>query len=176
VFRETLTILELKSARQWSLTQTARAFLITTATISCWLRRLDEEGADALVQMQQPVNRFPDYITYIVKKLRQLCPTMGKKKISETLAKAGLHLGTTTIGRMLKRKPRHLAPAPDPHTEKKVVLSRSNSATTSGISISQCCQLAISGRHVFLSRCRNTALLHFGSESSSIISPGESWA
>jgi transposase InsO family protein len=63
------------------------------------------------------VNRFPDYITYIVKKLRQLCPTMGKKKISETLARAGLHLGTTTIGRMLKRKPRHPAPATDSRAE-----------------------------------------------------------
>jgi hypothetical protein len=113
---ERMSILELKAAMNWSLAQTARAFLITSAIISCWLRRLDEEGPDALVRIQQPVNRFPDYITYIVKKLRQLCPTMGKKKISETLARAGLHLGTTTVSRMLKQKPRHLSPVADPET------------------------------------------------------------
>jgi transposase InsO family protein len=123
---ERMSILELKSARNWSLSQTARAFLITSATIYCWLRRLDEKGADALVQTQQPVNRFPDYITYIVKKLRQLCPTMGKKKITETLARAGLHLGTTTVSRMLKRKPRHFPPAVDheSNSEGRVVTAK----------------------------------------------------
>jgi hypothetical protein len=30
---------------------------------------------------------------------------MGKKKIAETLARAGLHLGVTTVGRILKEKP-----------------------------------------------------------------------
>jgi hypothetical protein len=110
-----MSILELKSARHWSLVQAARAFLVTSATISYGLRRLDEEGSDALVQIQQPANRFPNYITYIVKKLRQLCPTMGKK-ISETMARAGLHLGTTTIGRMLKKKPRHLSPVAESET------------------------------------------------------------
>jgi transposase InsO family protein len=66
--------------------------------------------------MQQPLNRFPDYFTYIVKRLKQLCPTMGRKKIAETLARAGLHLGTTTVARMLKRKPRGVPPAADPKT------------------------------------------------------------
>ena len=46
---ERMAILELKAARNWSLAQTARAFLITAATISCWMRRLDEQGPDALV-------------------------------------------------------------------------------------------------------------------------------
>ena len=94
---ERMSILELKAARNWSLAQTAKAFLVTSATISTWMRRLDEEGPDALVQMQQPVNRFPDFITYVVQKLKKLCPTMGKKKVAETLARAGFHLGTTTV-------------------------------------------------------------------------------
>ena len=111
---ERMGILELKAARNWSLAQTARAFLVTAATISCWMRRLNEEGSDALVQMQQPVNRFPDYITYIVQRLKMLCPALGKKKIAETLARAGLHLGTTTVARMLKQKPARFPPAVDP--------------------------------------------------------------
>jgi hypothetical protein len=32
---------------------------------------------------------------------------MGKTKIAETLARAGLHLGTTTVGRMRKQAPSH---------------------------------------------------------------------
>ena len=116
---ERMAILELKAARNWSLAQTAKAFLVTSATISSWLRRLDEEGPDALVQLQQPVNRFPDFIAYTVQKLKCLCPMMGKKKIAETLARAGLHLGTTTIGRMLKRKPQRFPPAADPEVGNK---------------------------------------------------------
>jgi hypothetical protein len=56
-----------------------------------------------LVQMQLPTNRFLDYIIYIVKSLRQICPTMGKKTILEELARVWLHLETIAVGRMLKR-------------------------------------------------------------------------
>ncbi|OHB71799.1 MAG: hypothetical protein A2V70_01565 [Planctomycetes bacterium RBG_13_63_9] len=104
---ERMAILELKVARGWSLEQTARAFQVTAATIASWTRRLDEGGPDALVQIRQPVNRFPDVVRYLVQRLRTLCPGMGKRKIAETLARTALHLATTTVGRMLKEKPRH---------------------------------------------------------------------
>ena len=42
-----------------------------------------------------------------MQRLKTLCPLLGKVKISQLLARAGLHLGATTIGRMLKEKPRH---------------------------------------------------------------------
>jgi len=101
---ERMAILELKAARGWSLEQTAKAFLVTSATISSWMRRLDEEGSDALVQLRQPVNKFPDFARYIVQRLKTLCPMLGKVKIAQTLARAGLHLGPTTVGRILKEK------------------------------------------------------------------------
>ena len=47
---ERMAILELRAARGWSLEQTARRFLVTAARISAWMKRLDEEGPDALVQ------------------------------------------------------------------------------------------------------------------------------
>ena len=90
---ERLAILELKAARGWSLEQTARAFQVTAATIASWLKRLDEDGPHALVQQHQPVNRFPDFVRYVVARLKALCPAMGKVKIAQTLARAGLHLG-----------------------------------------------------------------------------------
>ena len=103
---ERLAILEIKAAHGWSLKQTAKAFLITAATVASWMKRLDEEGPDAIVQLPMPVNKFSDFTRYIVQRLKTLCPTMGKVKIAQTLARAGLHLGVTTVGRMLKEKPR----------------------------------------------------------------------
>lgn len=102
---ERMAILELRTARGWSLEQTARTFQVTSATIASWMKRVDEEGPDALVQLREPVNKFPDFVRYVVRRLKVLCPAMGKKKMAQTLARAGLHLGTTTVGRMLKEKP-----------------------------------------------------------------------
>jgi len=106
---ERLAILEIKAVRGWSLEQTAKTFFVTAATIASWMARVDEDGPDALVQTRTPVNRFPDLVRYIVQRLKVLSPSMGKLKIAETLARAGLHLGATTVGRMLKEKPQ---PAP----------------------------------------------------------------
>jgi len=111
---ERMAILELRAARGWSLQQTAGVFQVTPVTIASWTKRINEHGPDALVQIRQPVNRFPDFIRYMAQRLKTLCPAMGKKKMAETLARAGLHIGATTIGRMLKQKP---APAPHPSYE-----------------------------------------------------------
>ena len=113
---ERLAILELRAARGWSLAQTARAFLVTAETIASWTRRVDEEDPDALVQMRDPVNKFPDFVRYAIQRLKTLCPTMGKVKIAETLCRAGLHLGATTVGRMLKEPPRR--PTTPKHVQK----------------------------------------------------------
>jgi transposase InsO family protein len=102
---ERMAILQLRAARGWSLEQTAGVFHVTAPTISSWIRRLEEEGPDALVQLCQPVNRFPDFVRYVVQRLKTVCPTMGKRMLARTLARAGLHLGTTTVGRILKEKP-----------------------------------------------------------------------
>ena len=42
---------------------------------------------------------------HAVQRLQALCPTLGKKKLAEVLARAGLHLGITTIGRIRREKP-----------------------------------------------------------------------
>ena len=61
-----MAILEIKAARAWSLAQTAKAFLVKPATVASWLKRSDEEGDAALVQLREPVNKFPDFVRYIV--------------------------------------------------------------------------------------------------------------
>jgi putative transposase len=106
---ERMSILELRAARGWNAQQTADTFLVTAATVGSWMRRLDEGGVDALVQVREPVNRFPEFVRYAVQRLKVLCPALGKVKIAEMLCRAGLHLGATTVGRMIKESPR---PAP----------------------------------------------------------------
>ena len=101
---ERMAILQLRAARGWSLEQTAGVFHVTAPTISSWNRRLEDEGPDALVQLREPVNRFPDFVRYVVQQIKTLCPAMGKRMLAQTLARAGLHLGTTTVGRILKEK------------------------------------------------------------------------
>ena len=102
---ERLAILELRAARGWSLSQTARRLLVTPATVASWMGRLDEEGPRAIVQVGEPVNRFPDFVRYMVRRLKVLCPTMGKIKIAQVLCRVGLHLAPTTVARMLRQRP-----------------------------------------------------------------------
>ncbi len=94
-----LAILELRAARHWSLAQTARTFLVTPLTIASWTARLDEEGPEVVVRLPEPVNRGPDFVAYLVNRLRGLCPGIGKVKLAQVLARAGLHLAPTTVRR-----------------------------------------------------------------------------
>src|SRR5713101_6907954 len=120
---ERLAILELRAVRGWTLAQTARIFLMTPLTIASWMGRLDEEGPDALVRLPQPVNKFPDFVSYLVRRLKILCPTLGKEKIAQILARTGLHLGPTTVHRML-RETRPPRPCPNLQTSPRTVTAR----------------------------------------------------
>jgi transposase-like protein len=120
---ERLSILELRAARAWSLSQTARHLLITTATVASWMGRLDEDGSRALVQIRVPVNKFPELVTYMVQRLKVLCPTLGRVKAGQILSRAGLHIGATTIDWRGKEPPRR---NPSPVAESSRPAVRSN--------------------------------------------------
>lgn len=105
---ERMAILELRAMRGWSKAETARRFCLTDDTIRSWLRRTDD---DSLLQTTSPVNRFPDFVRYAVQRIKLSCPSLGKVNIAETLARAGIHIGKTTVGRILKEQP---AEAPEP--------------------------------------------------------------
>jgi putative transposase len=66
------------------------------------MRRADEGGASALLEAPEPVNRLPEFVRHVVQRLKGLCPTLGKKRIAQTLARAGLVLAVSTVGRLLK--------------------------------------------------------------------------
>jgi putative transposase len=92
-------------AENQSIAETARRLLVTPLTVASWNKRLDDEGPDALVRLEEPVNRFP--VRCLVQRLKTLCPSIGSRRIARVLARAGLHLGATTVRRMLRpaRKP-----------------------------------------------------------------------
>ena len=67
---ERISILELRALRGWSVAQTAAVFLVSRATVSSWTSRL-RRGEDAtLLKMHTPVNRFPDFVRYVVQRLK----------------------------------------------------------------------------------------------------------
>ena len=116
---ERMAILELRAVRGWTLRQTAECFLLSPATVSHWTRRLDDRGPDALVRSTVPVNKFPDFVALIVQQLKILCPSLGYTKIAHFLSREGLHLGTSTVRRMIRRPA-----APDPKPERHFTSSK----------------------------------------------------
>lgn len=87
-----MDILELRAARGWSLSQSADRFLATAATIASYVRCIDEEGPESLIQICQPVNKFPDFVRYVVQRLKVLCSWLGSVRIAHILSRAGLYL------------------------------------------------------------------------------------
>ena len=67
-----MRILKLRAARGWSAAQTSELFLVTADTIASWIRRVDEGGKRALVRLEEPVNRFPDFVGQLVPSLKRL--------------------------------------------------------------------------------------------------------
>ncbi len=100
--RERLDILALRASRGWSLAETARRLFVTDVTIRSWLKRVETDGSEAFISAGRPVNRFPDLVGDIVRRLKQHCPELGKRSIANFLARCGLHLGVPTVGRFLK--------------------------------------------------------------------------
>lgn len=70
---------------------------LTAATIASWMKRVDAEGPDVLVQLCEPVNKFPDLVRHVVRRLRVLSPTMGTpvprptRRLRQTPCRVGTH-------------------------------------------------------------------------------------
>ena len=116
--QERMAILELRAARAWNLAETARTFMVEPETIASWMKRVSD-AQDGLLQLSGPVNKYPDYVRYIIQRLKTLCPTMGKVRIAQVLARAGLHLGASTVGRVIREKPQPDEPESDSVETKK---------------------------------------------------------
>src|SRR5690606_36521954 len=83
-------------------------------TLANWKRRLDEHGEAALVQLVRPVNRFPDQVRQLVGDLKRTFPTMGRQRMADSFARAGLVLAASTVRRIsLEAPPQPTEPPSD---------------------------------------------------------------
>jgi len=171
---ERLAILELRAARGWSLAQASRRMLVTPLTISSWTQRLDDEGPDALVRLPEPVNRFSDLVGYIVRRLKALCPKMGTRRIARVLARASLHLGATTVRRMLTARPKPKRTSQRPSPLRIVTAERPNHVCIWTSRSSP--RWAASGSRGFRACFRSDGRSAGGSRSPSITTPAGRWA
>jgi transposase InsO family protein len=112
-----MRILQLRSARGWTLEKTARVFLIDLQTMLIWMRRVDEQGERALIQTIEPVNRYPDFVRNLVRQLKTLFPMMGAERMAQVLARIGLGLAATTIRRI--ERERGAPPDDEPQSERR---------------------------------------------------------
>ena len=138
---ERLEILELKAVCSWSQRETAKQFQIAPATVSSWLKRVDEDGPEAILRLRSPVNKFPELVRYSVTRLKTLCPSLGKVKIAQLLCRAGLHLSAATVARIVKQDSPIQAPdelnAASEILDKPTGSTRSNSRTTKPVVTAQ---------------------------------------
>jgi transcriptional regulator with XRE-family HTH domain len=170
---ERLAILELRAARGWSQAETARHLLVTPLTVASWTQRLDDEGPDALVQVREPVNRFPELVSYLVRRLRALCPRMGSRRIARVFARAGLHLGATTVRRMIKPASKPKPPSSRLSNARVVTATRPNHLWHLDLTIVP--PSAASGARGCRSPCRNAGRSVGGWLSSSITIRDAPW-
>jgi transposase-like protein len=106
-----MAILALRAGTGWTVEETARRFQVTPMTLHNWMRRLDETKESGLLAMPVPVNKYPDFVEVLVKQLSRVAPLLGKRRIAEVLARAGLHLAPSTVARLrARRKPERKRP------------------------------------------------------------------
>ena len=89
--------------RGWSTAQVAKRFQVTVQTIINWVRGVDND--ETTVQMPERPNRYPDFVRYIVQQLKSFCPMLGRYKIADIPARAGLHLSASTVKRIVDEPP-----------------------------------------------------------------------
>ena len=89
------------------------------------MQRIDEPGPNALIALPVPVNRFPDFVSELVNTVKASCPDMGKVRIAQILARAGLHLSPSTVRRMVKKP----VETPKPTTQPNSNDSKSSKST-----------------------------------------------
>ena len=113
-------ILALRAQAGWTIKQTAANFRLSPDTIVSWMKRLDEHGEGALLKTHSPINKFGGLVEEIVRRLRDVQPALGKVRIAQFLARAGLHISPATIARIWRRTPKPVPPASAPEATEQV--------------------------------------------------------
>jgi putative transposase len=99
---ERMAILEHRATRDWNLIRTANEFLLDEQTLSGWMKRIDEDGENALVRIPVPMNKYPEFLKHLTQRLKLLSPTLGRKKIVEYFLRSGFNLSASSVRRYLQ--------------------------------------------------------------------------
>jgi transposase InsO family protein len=83
----------------------ARAFVVTRQTIVNWHRDV-RQGITRLVQARSPLNRLPDLVEEITRRLKREWPRLGTRRIAGLLGRLGVAGSRSSVQRMLRgRRP-----------------------------------------------------------------------
>jgi hypothetical protein len=115
-----MAILELRAQRGWTQDETAKHFHMHPHTIGIWMKSLDDDGEAALTRIPEPANKLPEFVAYLVRRLKACAPKSGRKRIAPKLAREGLHVCPSTVRRKLKEAPPQPPESePDPPIDEK---------------------------------------------------------
>jgi len=101
--QERLEILIIQAARGLTNVQIARRFQVTLQTIRNWILGKNEDRA--IVRLSEKPTRYPDFVRFLVQQFKACCPMLGRYKIADVLARAGLHLSASTVKRCIDEPP-----------------------------------------------------------------------
>lgn len=100
---ERLEIILIKTIRGLNNTQLAKRFQVTVQTVRRWLKGVHK--GNNLVTLPVKATRYPDYLRLVIQQLKMYCPLLGRFKIADILARAGLHISASTVRRIVNEPP-----------------------------------------------------------------------
>jgi transposase InsO family protein len=100
---ERLQILMIQATRGLVNVQIAKRFQVTLQTIRNWIQGKDKDTGT--VQILEKPTRYPDFVRLIVQQFKVCCPMLGRFKIADILARAGLHISASTVKHCIDEPP-----------------------------------------------------------------------
>ena len=95
-------------------------------TVRRWLRGV--RSGNKVVQLPEKTMRYPDYLRLVIQQLKMYCPLLGRFKIADILARAGLHISASTVRRIIYEPPAVHAVVEDDSTLPKPRILKSDYA------------------------------------------------
>ena len=101
---ERLAILAHAARYGLSVEKAARAFVVTVGAILGW-KRDARSDQPIRVQPKPPVNKLPELVADLARRIKREWPRWGTRRIAGVLARLGIAMSRTTVQTFLKRSP-----------------------------------------------------------------------
>jgi transposase InsO family protein len=104
-------ILQLIRLQNWNLKAAAKNLVLNEETLRRWFKKFRENPDAGLFFGTSPWNKLSDGTRWVAKKIKELCPIEGTRKIAILLLQAGIQMSRSTVQRVL-REEKHPEPQP----------------------------------------------------------------